>query len=82
LSYITEGTKKQLEYDLRTLKISEHIGTVIAVNEIVDDEKFKRMFPSLLPSGIPGYNPPREISKDAVAEYLLKSVEFIFSTNK
>jgi hypothetical protein len=75
--YITQKTLKQLsEIDLK-----KDYRTIIAVNEIVDNPKFQKLYPSLLPK-IPGYNPPTNISSSVVERYLLKSIEYILSRSK
>jgi hypothetical protein len=72
--YITQKTLKQLaEFDLK-----QNYRTIIAVNEIVDNPKFQKLYPSLLPK-IPGYNPPTNINSSVVEKYLLKSIEYILS---
>jgi len=71
--YITKKTLKQIEFDL-----SQEYRTVIGVNEIVDNPKFQKLYPSLLPK-IPGYTPPTQINSRVVEKYLLDSVKYILS---
>jgi len=75
--YITQKTLKQLsDFDLK-----QGYRTIIAVNEIVDNPKFQKLYPSLLPK-IPGYTPPTSINSRVVEKYLLNSVNYILSKSK
>jgi hypothetical protein len=75
--YITQKTFKQLsEFDLK-----QNYRTVVAVNEIVDNPKFQKLYPSLLPK-IPGYTPPTNINSSVVEKYLLNSINYILSNSK
>ena len=75
--YITQKTINQLsKFDLK-----QEYRTIIAVNEIVDNPKFQKLYPSLLPK-IPGYTPPNSISSSVVEKYLLNSISYILSKSK
>ncbi len=75
--YITQKTIKQLS----NFDLNQEYRTIIAVNEIVDNPKFQKLYPSLLPK-IPGYNPPANINSKVVEKYLLDSVSYILSKSK